>query len=35
MKQMVQLGFNTIRIPYSNDIFNPANTPLPHRLAFC
>lgn len=27
MKQMVQLGFNTIRIPYSNDTFNPANTP--------
>jgi aryl-phospho-beta-D-glucosidase BglC (GH1 family) len=27
MKQMVQLGFNTIRIPYSEDIFNPANAP--------
>jgi aryl-phospho-beta-D-glucosidase BglC (GH1 family) len=27
MNQMVQLGFNTIRIPYSEDIFNPANVP--------
>lgn len=27
MKQMVQLGFNTMRIPYSNDMFNPASTP--------
>jgi aryl-phospho-beta-D-glucosidase BglC (GH1 family) len=27
MKQMVQLGFNTIRLPYSEDIFNPANVP--------
>jgi chitinase len=27
MNQMVQLGFNTIRLPYSEDIFNPANTP--------
>jgi aryl-phospho-beta-D-glucosidase BglC (GH1 family) len=27
MNQMVQLGFNTIRIPYSEDIFNPANLP--------
>jgi aryl-phospho-beta-D-glucosidase BglC (GH1 family) len=27
MNQMVQLGFNTIRIPYSEDIFNPANAP--------
>lgn len=27
MNQMVQLGFNTLRLPYSNDIFNPANTP--------
>lgn len=27
MKQMVQLGFNTMRIPYSTDMFNPANTP--------
>jgi len=27
MNQMVQLGFNTIRLPYSEDIFNPANVP--------
>jgi len=27
MNQMAQLGFNTIRIPYSEDIFNPANVP--------
>ncbi len=27
MNQMVQLGFNTIRIPYSEDIFNSANVP--------
>lgn len=27
MDQMVELGFNTIRIPYSNAIFNPANVP--------
>jgi aryl-phospho-beta-D-glucosidase BglC (GH1 family) len=27
MNQMKQLGFNTIRIPYSEDIFNPANVP--------
>ena len=27
MNQMVQLGFNTIRIPYSEDIFNSANAP--------
>jgi aryl-phospho-beta-D-glucosidase BglC (GH1 family) len=27
MNQMKQLGFNTIRIPFSNAIFNPANTP--------
>jgi aryl-phospho-beta-D-glucosidase BglC (GH1 family) len=27
MNQMVQLGFNTIRIPYSEDIFNPAKVP--------
>src|SRR5262249_11226729 len=27
MDQMVQLGFNTIRVPYSSDIFNPANVP--------
>lgn len=27
MDQMKQLGFNTIRIPYSEDIFNPANAP--------
>ncbi len=27
MNQMVQLGFNTIRLPYSMDIFNPANVP--------
>ena len=27
MNQMVSLGFNTIRIPYSEDIFNPANVP--------
>jgi aryl-phospho-beta-D-glucosidase BglC (GH1 family) len=27
MNQMKQLGFNTIRIPYSEDIFNPANKP--------
>jgi aryl-phospho-beta-D-glucosidase BglC (GH1 family) len=27
MNQIKQLGFNTIRIPYSEDIFNPANTP--------
>jgi aryl-phospho-beta-D-glucosidase BglC (GH1 family) len=27
MNQMVQLGFNTIRLPYSEDIFNSANAP--------
>jgi aryl-phospho-beta-D-glucosidase BglC (GH1 family) len=27
MNQMKQLGFNTIRIPYSEEIFNPANAP--------
>jgi aryl-phospho-beta-D-glucosidase BglC (GH1 family) len=27
MNQMTQLGFNTIRIPFSNAIFNAANTP--------
>ena len=27
MNQMVQLGFNTIRIPYSEDIFNPGHAP--------
>ncbi|HEV3084860.1 MAG TPA: cellulase family glycosylhydrolase, partial [Gemmataceae bacterium] len=27
MNQMKQLGFNTIRIPFSNAIFNPANMP--------
>jgi len=27
MNQIKQLGFNTIRIPFSEDIFNPANTP--------
>jgi aryl-phospho-beta-D-glucosidase BglC (GH1 family) len=27
MNQMVQLGFNTIRLPFSEDIFNPANVP--------
>jgi aryl-phospho-beta-D-glucosidase BglC (GH1 family) len=27
MNQMVQLAFNTIRLPYSEDIFNPANVP--------
>jgi aryl-phospho-beta-D-glucosidase BglC (GH1 family) len=27
MNQMVQLGFNTIRIPFSNAIFDPSNTP--------
>jgi chitinase len=27
MNQMKQLGFNTIRIPFSNAIFNPANAP--------
>src|SRR5262249_13665810 len=27
MNQMKQLGFNTIRIPYSNALFNPGNTP--------
>jgi chitinase len=27
MNQMKQLGFNTIRIPYSDAIFNPANMP--------
>jgi aryl-phospho-beta-D-glucosidase BglC (GH1 family) len=27
MNQMVQLGFNTIRIPYSEDIFNSGHTP--------
>jgi aryl-phospho-beta-D-glucosidase BglC (GH1 family) len=27
MNQMAQLGFNTIRIPYSEDIFNAANAP--------
>jgi len=27
MNQMKSLGFNTIRIPYSEDIFNPANVP--------
>jgi aryl-phospho-beta-D-glucosidase BglC (GH1 family) len=27
MNQMVQLGFNTVRIPYSEDIFNSANAP--------
>ena len=27
MDQMKQLGFNTIRIPFSNAIFNPANAP--------
>ncbi len=27
MDQMKQLGFNTIRLPYSNDIFNTANKP--------
>lgn len=27
MNQMKQLGFNTIRIPFSEDIFNPANKP--------
>ncbi|SIO34822.1 Aryl-phospho-beta-D-glucosidase BglC, GH1 family [Singulisphaera sp. GP187] len=27
MNQMKQLGFNTIRMPFSNAIFNPANVP--------
>jgi endoglucanase len=27
MNQMKQLGFNTIRIPFSSALFNPANTP--------
>jgi aryl-phospho-beta-D-glucosidase BglC (GH1 family) len=27
MNQMVQLGFNTVRIPYSEDIFNSASVP--------
>jgi aryl-phospho-beta-D-glucosidase BglC (GH1 family) len=27
MNQMKQLGFNTIRIPFSNALFNPANMP--------
>ncbi|MDR3632783.1 MAG: cellulase family glycosylhydrolase [Isosphaeraceae bacterium] len=27
MDQMKQLGFNTIRLPFSNAIFNPANVP--------
>ncbi len=27
MNQMKSLGFNTIRIPFSEDIFNPANVP--------
>jgi aryl-phospho-beta-D-glucosidase BglC (GH1 family) len=27
MNQMKQLGFNTIRLPFSNAIFNPANAP--------
>jgi len=27
LDQMVQSGFNTIRLPYSDDIFNPANKP--------
>ena len=27
MNQMVRLGFNTIRLPFSEDIFNPANVP--------
>lgn len=27
MDQMKQLGFNTIRMPFSNAIFNPANVP--------
>jgi endoglucanase len=27
LDQMVQSGFNTIRLPYSNDIFNPSNKP--------
>lgn len=27
MNQMKQLGFNTIRLPYSEDIFNSANVP--------
>lgn len=27
MNQMVTLGFNTIRIPYATDTFNPANHP--------
>jgi aryl-phospho-beta-D-glucosidase BglC (GH1 family) len=27
MNQMVQLGFNTMRVPYSEDIFNPASVP--------
>jgi endoglucanase len=27
LDQIVQSGFNTIRLPYSDDIFNPSNTP--------
>jgi endoglucanase len=27
LDQMVQSGFNTIRLPYSDDIFNPGNKP--------
>lgn len=27
LKQMAQLGFNTIRLPYSNQLFNPASKP--------
>jgi len=34
MKQMVQLGFNTIRIPYASDTFNPANKPNSDSINF-
>src|SRR2546423_6023845 len=27
LKQMVQLGFNTIRLPYTNQLFDPASKP--------
>src|SRR4029078_11910884 len=27
LDQIVAAGFNTIRVPYSNDLFNPSNKP--------